>query len=77
MADFNSVFRADLGVFNTDFGSGIVSGVDLTILRADFSSPWTTGGFRADFGLALKFDSGVAFRTDLGTTVNVLFFLGV
>ena len=77
MADFNSVFRADLGVFSTDFGSGVVSGVDLTIFKADFSSPWTTGGFRADLGLALKFDSGVAFRTDLGTTVNVLFFLGV
>ena len=28
-------------------------------------------------GLALKLDSGVAFKTDLGTTVNVLFFLGV
>ena len=39
MADFNSVFRADLGVFNTDLGSGINSGVDLTIFKADFSSP--------------------------------------
>ena len=25
----------------------------------------------------MKLDSGVAFKTDLGTTVNVLFFLGV
>ena len=38
-ADFNSVLSADLGVFSTDFGSGVVSGVDLPIFRADFSSP--------------------------------------
>ena len=39
MADFNSVLSADLGVFSTDFGSGVVSGMDLPIFRADFSSP--------------------------------------
>ena len=39
MADFNSVLRLDRGDFSIDFGSGAVSAMDLTIFKADLSSP--------------------------------------
>ena len=76
MADFKLVFKADPGVFKADFGSGVVSGGDFPIFRADFNSPGATEGLRADLGFFL-FISGVDFKTDFGATVKVVFILGV
>ena len=76
MADFKLVFKADPGVFKADFGSGVVSGGDFPIFRADFNSPGATEGLRADLGFFL-FISGVDFKTDFGATVRVEFILGV
>ena len=76
MADFKLVFKADPGVFKADFGSGVVSGGDFPIFRADFNSPGATEGLRADLGFFL-FISGVDFKADFGATVKVVFILGV
>ena len=76
MADFKLVFKADPGVFKADFGSGVVSGGDFPIFRADFNSPGATEGLRADLGFFL-FISEVDFKTDFGATIKVVFILGV